>query len=101
MQYRLLSALFAGCLLAGCGSYDEISPEAYQYSKALYSICNRSDQARLDDFAVRLAAAEENHELTSTEFRWINDIVATAQAGEWPAATKEARRLMEDQIRRP
>ena len=101
MNRTLFPVLICVCMLLGCGGYDEISPQAYEYSKALYSICNRSDQARLEQFAAQLASAEEKQELTSTEAAWLNNIVATAQSGDWPSATKEARQLMEDQIHHP
>ena len=101
MKYPLLTGMLTICLLPGCGSYGEISPQAYQYSQALYSICNRCDEAKLARLVDQLAIAREKQELTGTEAAWLNDIVATAKAGEWPAATLAARQLMEDQIRWP
>ncbi|MCG8449305.1 MAG: hypothetical protein MI725_06990 [Pirellulales bacterium] len=101
MKYALWTCFLVVGVLAGCGGYDQISPNAYQYSKALYSICNRCDEAKLTQLLDQLATAREKQELTSTEAAWLSDIAATAQAGDWPAAAKEARQLMEEQIRWP
>ena len=91
------------CLLfvVGCSGYGEVSPEAYQYSQALYSVCNRQDQGKLDRFRDKLAAAIEKHELSHQEAGWLNDIVATAAGGDWKSASSSARKLMEDQVRWP
>ena len=97
----LLVCLLIVCLLVGCGGYEEISPRAYQYAQALYSICNRQDDAKLMDFVKQLDTAIEQGQLTSQEATWLNEIVMKSKAGEWSSATQEARQLMEDQIRRP
>lgn len=97
---KLFLALCCCGMFVGCG-YEELSPEAYQYSKALYSICNRCDNEKLTKFVDQVAAAEEEQRISSQEAIWLNDIVITAQTGEWPSATQEARRMMEDQIQGP
>ena len=89
------------CLLTafvGCGGYDEISPVAYEYSKALYSITNRKAQDKLDDIDQQIEVSLEQGELSDRESRWLRDIVQRARDGKWASANKASRRMMEDQV---
>lgn len=94
----LVLVLLGVVVLRGC-SYGEISPEAYEFAKALYSICNRQDATRLQAFEDRIAAAAESSQLTQNEHAWLQQIVATARSGDWENAMLETRRLMADQVR--
>ena len=85
-------------MLFGCGKYSEVSPEAYQYSKALYSVCNRKDGSRLHQVAQQVEAAGSAAQLSAEEVDWLSDIITTAEAGDWQVAAKDARRLMEAQV---
>ncbi len=85
-------------LAIGCSQYSDISPVAYKYSKALYSVCNRQDASRLSKLAEKIEAARTASQLTDEEFAWLSGIVASAQAGEWQVATRAARQLMEAQV---
>jgi outer membrane murein-binding lipoprotein Lpp len=96
-----LNVLLLVLALVGCSRYAELSSEAYEYSKALYSVCNRRDAPRLQKLAVHLETARAEARLTEREADWLAQIVATATAGDWPAATREARRLLESQIVHP
>ena len=58
--------LFAPLTL-GCGGYSKVSPQAYQYSKALYSVCNRHDEPRLSTVSAQIEAAHGESELTAEE----------------------------------
>ena len=100
LHQLLLLALTALGLCTGCSRYAEVSPAAYQYSKALYSVCNRQDAPRLTKVAEQIETARAAAQLQQTEADWLNAIVAAAQAGEWQDATKDARRLMEAQVER-
>lgn len=80
------------------GGYGEIGPQAYELSKALYSITNRHDAARLDALASRIESSRSSAEITATEANWLAGIVEQARHGQWAAATKSARRLLEDQV---
>jgi hypothetical protein len=93
-----LAALTAFGFSAGCSRYSTVSNEAYQYSKALYSVCNRQDEPRLAMVAEQIETARAAEQLQETEADWLIEIVATAQAGDWQDATKDARRLMEAQV---
>ena len=96
----LALSLAAMALAAGCSRYAELSPEAYQYGKALYSVCNRQDQPRLTLVAEQIETARAADQLQPSEADWLTEIVATAQAGQWQDATKDARQLMEAQVLR-
>lgn len=97
---RLLLSL--GCLavasVVGCARYEKVSPEAYEYTKALYSVCNRHDEPRLSTVALQIETAATESQLSGQEADWLYDIVSTAQSGEWQEATRDARRLMEAQV---
>ncbi|MEM8944332.1 MAG: hypothetical protein AAGD11_04040 [Planctomycetota bacterium] len=94
----LAIGLVASVALCGCGQYESVSPEAYQYSKALYSVCNQHDEPRLADVAGQIETAATGSQLTAREAAWLNAIVVTAQAGEWQNASRDARALMEAQV---
>lgn len=99
-KFRLKAAL--GLLIlpsvCGCARYDTVSPQAYEYSKALYSVCNRQDEPRLLTVADQIETAAAESQLTGQEVNWLSSIVSTAQSGDWQDATKDARRLMEAQV---
>lgn len=99
--HTAMIALFAAVgMLAGCSRYSEVSPTAYEYSKALYSVCNRQDEPRLAMVAEQIETAHAAAQLQDTEATWLAGIVATAQAGDWQVATQDARQLMEAQVMR-
>ncbi len=84
---------------AGCGGYGSVSPEAYEYAKALYSITNRQSEDSLDKVRAQLTAAHQADRLPNKEAAWLIYIVDTAAAGDWKAANRECREMMEDQVR--
>ncbi len=91
----LVVVLLAG--LCGCG-YGDVSHQAYEHATALYSICNRRDEARLQTYSQMLTTAQESGELTSKEAGWLAEIADLANVGEWEQATTKVRRLMTDQV---
>ena len=93
-----LALLVALGLSVGCSRYSEISPTAYEYSKALYSVCNRQDETRLALIAEQIASARAAAQLQEAEADWLGDIIASAQAGDWQVAARDARQLMEAQV---
>ncbi len=86
-------------LVAGCGGYGSISPTAYEYAKALFSITNRRADGKLDEVAAQIEATRVAGKLSDQEARWLSDIVDDSRNGRWEAANKAARQMMEDQIR--
>ena len=96
--YRLACVLTFILVLVGCG-YGEVSPATYQYAKALYSICNRRAESQLDQAGEQIEAARSRGELSEQEAKWLKQILDDAAEGDWEAATKAARRMMEDQVK--
>ena len=95
----VLLAILAGApLFRGCGGYPEVSRETYEYATALYAICNRRDEARLETFSTMLGEARRAGDVTQREAGWLADIVGQAREGEWEQATLNARRILQDQV---
>lgn len=95
--YRLL-ALGLTLTVVGCG-YGEVSPAAYQYAKAIYSAASRRATEHLDTVEASLDEALASGELSPQEAGWLRGMIEDARQGEWEAAQKRARRLMEDQVK--
>jgi hypothetical protein len=95
--------LWSGLLLltpcAGCG-YPEVSPRTYQLSKALYSACNLEQSDRLEIVGNLINSSLAASEITEAESEWLREIVSQGEAGQWKAASEQARRILEDQIGR-
>lgn len=94
----VVGAIVVALATLGCGGYGKVSPAAYEYAKALYSISNRRATDRLDGVERKLAAARDKQELTEQEYAWFETIVADARGGQWDAACAACRRMMEDQV---
>lgn len=86
-------------IFASGGGYGEISPTAYDDAKAVYSISNRRAAERIESASAQIALELRKGGLSEKEAAWLTDILDTAKAGDWSAATHAARRLMEDQAR--
>ncbi len=84
-------------LTTGCGGYSGASPRAYEYAKALYSICNRQADEKLVEVTTQIEADVATEEISPREAGWLKAIVDDAEAGDWKAAMNAARQLMEDQ----
>ena len=95
--YRLACVLTLILVLVGCG-YGEVSSATYQYAKALYSICNRAE-SQLVQAGEQIEAARSRGELSEQEAKWLKQILDDAAEGDWEAATKDVRRMMEDQVK--
>lgn len=93
--------LVVGLIVAGIWwlnrGYGEVSPQTYEYSKAIYSACLTKSEEHLGKVEAMLAS-EEPAVLSAREKGWLESIVATARDGKWQAAAKKARRIMEDQV---
>ena len=85
-------------LASGCGSYGEISPDAYQYAKALYSITNRQALDSLDPLSEKIASSLDAGKLSQSEAGWLTEMIDDGRNGDWQAANQAARQMMEDQI---
>ena len=83
------------------GGYGEVSPQTYQFSKALYSACQSKSEERLNRIEALLDEADESDEtrLPPRERKWIEAIIRRARNGNWESATKQAHRMMSDQVK--
>ena len=88
--------LLVGFGWLNCG-YGEVSPLTYEYSKALYSACLNKNEEHLSKVD-ELLASNNATDLPVKERQWINALVAEARDGDWQAAAKKARQIMEDQV---
>ncbi len=104
-QWRTVGiALGMACLIALAAlmfrqGYSEIGPQAYEYATALYSICNRRDESRLEKISELIEKSVADSEITETESRWLNEIIALADDGYWEEASYDTRQLMLSQVK--
>lgn len=96
---RLAALALATTLLGGCGGYGDVSPAAYDYATAIYSVANRESADAIDGLAEQVEAAAAAGEINSQEAQWLQDMLADARGGDWESARTAARRMLEDQIR--
>ena len=87
-------------LLAGCGGYGAVSHGTYEHAMALYSICNRQDEPRLNEFLARLESNQTAGRISARESGWLREIVEVAQGGEWQQAAAMSRQMLSDQVER-
>ena len=78
--------------------YGEVSQQTYEYSKAIYGACLNKNEVHLSKVETMLAG-EEASDLPAREKDWLDALVTQARAGNWQAAAKKARRMMEDQVK--
>lgn len=78
--------------------YGEVSPKTYEYAKALYSICNRQDEPRLEKIERMIADSQSAGDISEREAKWLREIIAQARSGDWETATGRARRMLTDQV---
>lgn len=78
--------------------YGEVSPQTYQYSKALYSACLSKNEAHLEKIQEMLQSTQAQA-MPDAERKWIEAIAAQAAQGQWDSAAKQAKRMMTDQVK--
>lgn len=88
--------LLMGVCLSGCG-YPQVSPKAYELSKALYSACNRRSEEQLTRVVELIESHSSAGDINRRESEWLTAIVDQARARQWHQAMIEARQIMEDQ----
>ncbi|MDA7905436.1 hypothetical protein N9B60_01600 [Mariniblastus sp.] len=89
--------LFGGYFWLNRG-YGEVSPDTYQFSKALYSACLKKSDEHLAKIEELLDESDESS-LPSNERIWLTQITQLAQSGDWESAARKAKRMMEDQVK--
>ncbi len=94
----ILKALILAGFCGGCSDYRGISPTAYEYAKALYSLTNRRQTEKLDRVSDLILKSQQAGDLTEEEVEWLKSIIDDARRGQWQAAQQEARQMMSDQV---
>ncbi|MCA9258702.1 MAG: hypothetical protein KDA61_05865 [Planctomycetales bacterium] len=95
---RLAIVLVGFAAAAGCGDA-ELSPAAYQFAQATYSICNLRATERLEPTMESIRNASREGSLTSAEADRIGNVISQAQDGDWEGAVQAVRALLESQVR--
>lgn len=83
----------------GCSGTIETGPAAYEHLKSLYQITNQRNVETLEVVAEKIETERESGGLSTAEAESLLEIVSDARDGDWKAANKAARRLMEAQLR--
>ena len=78
--------------------YGEVSSQGYSYAMALFSACNQKDAEKVAEIADMIEADQKENKLSADEAGWLAGVIAKAEAGNWSAANRQIRQLMEDQI---
>jgi hypothetical protein len=97
----LIVSSLVGYFAFGNRGYGEVSNKAYDIATALYSVCNRQDATKLAGIESLLTSAQSDASLSPSEIAVLQEILRTAQAGNWVSAVSESRALMEDQVKYP
>ncbi len=81
-------------------SYGTTSQQGYQFAMAVCAACNQKSESRLRELAAMVDESLSRGELSAREARWLASIVNEGLDGNWEAAHRHARQLMEDQLER-
>lgn len=92
-----LAAVAAGIWYFNSG-YGKTSAKGYQFATALFSACNRQDEAKLQQIAEMIEQSQQTDELSVKDAKVLTSIVNRGLAGNWRSASRETRRLMEAQL---
>jgi hypothetical protein len=94
----LIAGLFVtGITSSGCNSYGRVSPASYDFAMAIYSISNTKSADKLPTFEQKLAEAKQTGSVTAQEAEWLEEILESANAGEWQTAAVASRTMMAEQ----
>ena len=97
----VLAVIAAGLIFLWTGNrgYGKVSRETWEVARAVYGACLAKDERRLDAVEEKLAPDDGGPDgISPKELRWLNAIIKKARAGKWEAASRAARRIMEDQV---
>jgi|JI9StandDraft_1071089.scaffolds.fasta_scaffold00027_12 hypothetical protein len=79
--------------------YGEISSQAYQYARSLYTVCNQKDAQRLDKVVAMIEADYKAEKLTDRDHSYLMGLVQLAKDGKWTDAQERIRSLLEAQVK--
>ena len=92
--------VIASCFVQGCQQYGTVSPKAYEVATAMYSICNRQDESRLETVERLITESVDAGDITTGEQAWFDEMIAIARDGDWETAMMNARTMMNEQVER-
>jgi hypothetical protein len=87
-------------LMLGCQPARTLDQQGYAFAQALYGICSRQDEARLQQFVGQLEDAARTGAVTAGEYRQLQPALERAQRGEWQAARESIHQLLQRQVLR-
>ena len=99
LSIALALLVAAGAYLWFSQSYGEVSRNGYEFATALFSAVNQQDKPRLLRIADMVQQSHAAGKLRSDDADWLVEIVELGLDGEWTAANRNIRQLMEDQVR--
>ncbi|MEO9590104.1 hypothetical protein [Rhodopirellula bahusiensis] len=78
----------------------ELDDQGYDASVALYRICNQKDTESLQTVAEQVAQWQTEGKLSEQSHASLQRVIDLADEGDWNQASRECRRMMEDQVQR-
>lgn len=79
--------------------YGEVSTQAYQYARSLYTVCNQKDNARLEKVVQMIEADHKSQKLSDRDHNYLMGLVQMAKNGKWNDAQERIRSLLEAQVK--
>lgn len=89
-------AILGWYLMSG---YGEISSDAYQYARSLYTVCNQKDLQRLEKVEAMIESDHKSQKINDRDHDYLMGLVEMARDGNWAKAQEEIRVLLEAQIK--
>lgn len=80
--------------------YREISSQAYQYARSLYTVCNQKDTQRLEKVVQMIEVDYKDQKLSDRDHSYLMGLVQMAKHGKWTDAQERIRELLEAQIKK-
>jgi hypothetical protein len=95
-------AVAAVALVAGLSWFfwppkQQLSPDSYKLTIALYRVCNQQDLEGLQQIQISLRQLDEATGSDDQEIKLLQQIIDEAQSGKWTSAMKRAHAALEDQ----
>ena len=95
--FYLAVALVAGLSWFFWPTKQQLSPDSYKLTIALYRVCNQQDLEGLQQIQSSLQQLDEATGADDQEIKILQQIIDEAQSGKWTSAMKHAHAALEDQ----
>ncbi len=77
-----------------------LQQDGYDIAVTLYGVCNRRNAEQLEQLKLVVEERSANGQLQVAETATLNQIIATAEAGQWREAMVASHELLTDQVNR-